>query len=584
MDIYNDTINWLNEYDEDIPDQADYFFQEDYDNLNVDIKIPTSINEDVKEGDPFKIELMDIDKFIKYNPSTKEITNPSFFKASGGPTSDGLLSNEIFGITQFDRANIYGYIDLVEWFIQPSCFKALTRLDRKFTDIIYGNKLYSIDKDGKLYEDPEHGGTGIKWIKDNFEKFNFYKEDSTSIRRDNKISYILRNYKLGRLFINKWIVIPPYYRDVNTSGKYTGVGQINKLYVNLIVAARALRENNDYGLSIADSTCGRIQDTLKTIYDWFCGNANPSIVDKGTGLSGKFGLIKRANLSKTSDYSSRLVLTAPELKVETKDDLMSSLDKTCCPLPAIVADFYPFMMFHMRRTIDTLIEGYYNEYSFDKDKLFNDDIIDKQLKKFLYSYDTRFFPFEIEEAYRLGDDKKTSVKILPKLQISEIEKRYLTWTDIIFIAAHAASEGKIISFTRYPIDSSYNTIYTGIEIASTKETEPLTVFGKFYKFYPKIRDKDINTHTKDKFIDTIQVSNLYLEGMGADYDGDTGVIKGSFFKETNEELKKFMNSKGNFINLGCENIRKSSKEAVQSMYNFTKVLPEDLNKLTAPQF
>ena len=72
--------------------------------------------------------------------------------------------------------------------------------------------------------------------------------------------------------------------------------------------------------------------------------------------------------------------------------------------------------------------------------------------------------------------------------------------------------------------------------------------------------------------------------MGADYDGDTGVMKGSFFKETNEELADFVDSKANFIDLGCSNIRVSSNEAIQSLYNLTKVLNADEDKLTNPEF
>ena len=82
----------------------------------------------------------------------------------------------------------------------------------------------------------------------------------------------------------------------------------------------------------------------------------------------------------------------------------------------------------------------------------------------------------------------------------------------------------------------------------------------------------------------MQVCNLYLKGMGADYDGDTGMVKGSFFKETNDELASFVNSKANYINAGCENIRVSSNEAVQAIYSLTKVLNKDKNRLTNPIF
>lgn len=596
------------------PEQTDILYPNQLDILEIFKLIEfnavaNSINEasynDIVDKETFKVEVMDQEKFIKNN-DVQEVTNPAFFGTSGAPTPDGLLSNEIFGITQADRSGIFAYIDLVEDFIDPSCYKTLTKLDKKFVAIIHATQRYSINEIGELVEDSEHGGTGIKWLKQNFGKLSFVKPTSTSRRRDVKVEYIKRNYEKGRLFINKYLVIPPYYRDVNTTGQYTGVGQINKLYVNLITAAKSLRENNDYGMSMADTTCARVQETLRTIYDWFCGNNNPNITDKGTGLSGKMGIIRRANISKTSDYSSRLVLSAPELKVETANDLMVNLDKSACPLAAVTADFYPFMMYHIRKFFEMEFMNedkypvYYNGkliYAPLKNPMsaFNDDVIKKQLKQFLYSYDNRLIPIEVPIDYEaLGIDPKKGrfymswkgVKEAPNYgeNPESIAQRSLTWVDVIYMAAVESTEGKIMSFTRYPYDTFYNTIYTGINVSSTKETEPVYAYGKHYKFYPKIRQQYIGKPTKDKFVDTMQISNLYLKGMGADYDGDTGVMKGSFFDETNKELENFVNSKVNFVNMACTNIRTSSNEAVQSMYNLTKVLMSDQNKLTQPEF
>lgn len=44
----------------------------------------------------------------------------------------------------------------------------------------------------------------------------------------------------------------------------------------------------------------------------------------------------------------------------------------------------------------------------------------------------------------------------------------------------------------------------------------MEVNGIFYQWYPKFSDKDIGTETSDKFVDTMQMSNLYLAGLGAD--------------------------------------------------------------------
>lgn len=545
-----------------------------------------------------QLEVLDVPLYIKQN-DLKEITNPTFFSPSGAPTSDGLLSNEIFGMTQKERSGIYAYIDLAEYFIDPSCWKTLTKLDSKFKGIINGINKYIITPDGELVED-ETGNTSIKWLKQNFGKIKFKKTDSRT--RDMRIKYIMHNYNKGRMFINKYIVIPPYYRDVNTTGKHTGVGQINTFYVNLLTAARALKENNDYGLSMADTTCYRIQNTLKAIYDWFCGNSNSDIKDKGSGLGGKFGLI-RANMGYTSDYSSRLVLSAPNLNTNSVDDLMVTLDKSAIPLAAIAADFYPFMMFHIRKFFENELQNA-TSYEFVNDNgeqvsielaedpmaYFNDDMIKDHLKKFVYSHDTRFIPVELptkntDHTYymtfkgkRWDSVKDAELSSEPTLQ------RPLTWVDVIYVAAIRATDGKQISFTRYPYDSYFNTIYTGIEVATTKETEPIMLNGELYKFYPKIRLEDINAPSAQKFIDTMQISNLYLNGMGADYDGDMGQVKGSFFNETNQELANFTNSKANFINMACTNIRVSEKEAVQSLYNMTLVLRDDTGRLTDPKF
>lgn len=61
-------------------------------------------------------------------------------------------------------------------------------------------------------------------------------------------------------------------------------------------------------------------------------------------------------------------------------------------------------------------------------------------------------------------------------------------------------------------------------MSSTVETEPMIVNivgNKFYPKYPKIRQKDIGKDTSNMFIDSLNLSNLMLSGIGGDYDGET---------------------------------------------------------------
>ena len=184
--------------------------------------------------DHLKVELLDIDAFVKDN-NLKEITNPIFFNQNNTPTPDGLLSNEIFGITKDSRATTFAYINLHGYFLTPLAYKIWQRIDSKITSCVYGTETFKI-QDGRLVPDPD-GGTGLDFLRENFDKFEFQKNNSRI--RNKNIDFLLK-YK-DRLFIKNFIVIPAFYRDISTTDKYVGVGDINKLYNNILIATRSLK-------------------------------------------------------------------------------------------------------------------------------------------------------------------------------------------------------------------------------------------------------------------------------------------------------------------------------------------------------
>ena len=207
-------------------------------------------------------EAFDVEKFIKVN-ELKEVSDPVFFNGPT-PSPKGLLSNEIFGITKAERSGIYAYIELGGDFIQPLPYKTLCSLNSKIEHIVHGTDTFSINAEGDIVQDP-NGNTGIDWLKKNFNKIKFKQTESSD--RTKKIKYIEK--VKDKMWTSKCIVIPAYYRDVDTKQASIGVGEINKLYSALIIASRSLKDSADYGLSLSDATKGRIQETLKQIFDWF---------------------------------------------------------------------------------------------------------------------------------------------------------------------------------------------------------------------------------------------------------------------------------------------------------------------------
>lgn len=553
------------------------------------------------------VYLQDPDDFIKKNPSTKEITSSIFFTKFGQPDPEGLLSNEIFGLTKEERSGIYGYIDLHDYFLQPLAYKKLYRLDRKFKEIVFGTKRYTISSTGELIEDDEKGKTGLKWLRSNFDSIKLKANGSDA--RKKHINWIKDNRKI--LFINKLLVLPAYYRDVNTeSSGMVSVGEINELYANIISNVRGIRDTQDFGIDVSDSIRGRIQEGILAVYDWLCGNAN-SLLEGSTGLSKKNGIIRRAGLSKTTDFGARLVISAPDLKVETLDDMLVDCQHAAVPLASLLANFLPFIIFQVKRWIDNELTGDIAAYNRKTGKVeyitiddiqmqFTEDVIKDQIDNFIHGYSDRLAPFTVkwngrdinlkfQGTYATDKDNeqgiKTGTNIVDKqnLTTGDID-RVITWCDIFYMAAVEATRDKCVLITRYPIDSMYNQFPSQIVVASTNETEPMYYKGTYYKYYPKIRPEDIGSNTSNTFVDTLRVSNLMLKIILGDYDGDQVSVKGVFTEEANDECIKYINSKLNYIGMDGKTIRITQNEAVQAIYTLTLTMSADQSKLKDPVF
>ena len=335
------------------------------------------------------------------------------------------------------------------------------------------------------------------------------------------------------MFITKYLIIPAYYRDVDTSQKgKTNIGSINKLYARLINNARALTSTKDMGFDNTGAICGSTQETLVTIYDWFVGNTNKSIQEPGTGISGKFGILRMANMSKTTDYSSRLVISSADLKVEFTDDMRVDLDHTLIPLAVAIGNYRPFMLFHVKHFFENEFSNLVKYPVRDKTgKIeyltpkyvqleFSDERIETEMKRFVHGYSNRFIPIPIhveenDKTYYLQFKGRSNMNniITPS---DEFFKRDLTWCDVFYMCAEEIVRDRMILITRYPIESQYSQIPTGIRVASTEKTEPVYFNDTYYPYYPMIRQSDLGKDTSGTFVDICIMSNLLIGGLGAD--------------------------------------------------------------------
>lgn len=425
--------------------------------------MPELINEN-----HLRVNLIDPDKLVKAN-DLKEITNPVFFVRNSVPTSDGLLSNEIFGITKYDRANTFAYIDLGEYFINPLIYKMWCKIDSNIKLCVHGINNFIINDNGELVQDPE-GECGIEFLRKNADKFKLRRTNSR--QRDMRVNFIEKYMGTSEMFIRKFIVCPAYYRDINTENGHVDLGEINALYRNLLIFVKALKESSSYGLNLNEATRGRIQETLVQIYDWF-GSGTTVNGNKTTNvIPGKTGVLRRAVMTKTTDYASRLVLSAPELKVEKLDDIEADLDYSVLPLASALVNFLPFIVYHIRRffenefsgdaTIPSIKNGKVDAYLHPKDyqEEFSDERIKKEIDRFCTGFSNRFITVYVPtvegkklplkfKGYNMTEEEfaKSDISKLP------IMERHLTWCDLFYQAAVEVTKDKHIMVTRYPINS-----------------------------------------------------------------------------------------------------------------------------------
>ena len=205
---------------------------------------------------------------------------------------------------------------------------------------------------------------------------------------------------------------------------------------------------------------------------------------------------------------------------------------------------------------------------------FTDEYLTKKVKYFMKSYEDRFSLVEIpvKEPKDLGGREYVTLNTEGHSldNGSVLFSRDLTWADLLYRAAIAVVKDKHIVVTRYPVLSYFGSYVSKIHVMSTIKTIKVEVDNYDYENYPIIDLSIPKNQVSTIFIDTLNMCNLLLEGLGGDYDGDQVTIKGVFSQEANLEAENIMTSPSYIIDVYGKNTRGSTKEALEAAYQITK--------------
>ena len=297
-----------------------------------------------------KLDMFDVDKFVELN-HCRQVTSPVLFGANKMPNPEGLLSYEIFGYSEDERKNRFGYIDLKDHYIHPIVYAMLSARMGSIKYILSGAKKCIIS-DGKITivpDDTPGAGNGLQFIYDNFDKINWINEleenEIASIDRKTRLKF-LKTLKKEEFFITKWLVLPAHYREEAADATTMG-DVINQLYKNLISATHSMKSGFTFDI-FGNTTKMRVQELLLQIYQTTMTPVSGKSIDIKTGeVKGvsKNSILLRNVLGKTIDHGANTVIVAPLISdAATIHDIPVPFGSSLLPLPTCIALFNPFFI------------------------------------------------------------------------------------------------------------------------------------------------------------------------------------------------------------------------------------------------
>lgn len=543
-----------------------------------------------------KIDLLDIQSFIDLN-GLSEVSSPIIFQRGGVPTQNGLLSNEIFGMNVKKRKQTFAYIDIKTHLFHPHVYKALTRVYPSIDKIIAGQKYVSI-KNGQIVDDPMSGDTGLEFIYEHWNEIEWERTADEAAMRKERLDMISKNPR-AMLFTDKFLVIPVFYRDNNSSGGGAETDPLNTIYSKIIRMATAIQGRDMFDFSYHGNIFA-LQRLILELYETFKKK-----------LEKKNGIIRKYLMGKNVSYCTRSVISNPLYHSNSPDTIEIPFDTVGIPLGQACVLAYPFIV----RWLKSFFEREFIEvkevktlrYAKDGDEVivnmpvykpeiyFDEKYIRNLVDSYISDPEGRFDP--IQFPVLLEGEKKPifmnvaftgkRLKVGSNEKLSDIADRPLTVTDVLYMAACDALKDKHVVVTRYPVDNVHNMFVAKCRPISTSRTERVMINGEIYEYYPHVDRSVPRNRMHIRFIDSTQFSNSHLAGMGGDYDGDQITLKLVWSQDANAECAAMMSSKMYYINSQGQNVCVMQFEVPQTIYDMTKdpdsngvpIIPEISNPL-----
>jgi hypothetical protein len=253
---------------------------------------------------PFNLTLLDL------TPAKLQHMRPvkSLLSFEGTGTNfhpDGLFSTEIFGRVGDELRNQrFSYIDIKVPILHPIVFRALVELKQLYAGIMAGTD-YAIFDDSVgdfVRSDAMHGKTGYQFFIGNWKKIKY--TDTKSVTREHNIRLVQKYADSAQT--SKVVVLPAGLRDMEMGADgRPQENEVNTLYRKLIATSNTVSDVSlSHNPEVVNNTRYNLQRTFNDIYDTF-----------EEMLQGKRKLVQNRWVARRIFNGTRNVITAASEKI-----------------------------------------------------------------------------------------------------------------------------------------------------------------------------------------------------------------------------------------------------------------------------
>lgn len=482
----------------------------------------------------------------------------TFDGASGEFHDEGLYSTAIFGrVGSPDRDERFGRIDLRVRIFHPAFYERLGMVKRLYRDILDGTATAIYDKDEKDFvrDTGPDADTGYAFFMEHFDKLDLKKNSSN--RRSENIDFILS--RKSRATMKNLVVIPAGVRDVEVdeNGR-PRKDEINDFYTRVLSIANSIVTSTDMGTSAYDqvrrSLTHAVYDLYKHIENFIGGE--------------KF--IAQKVVSRRIHDSTRSVLTSMNTGgLYLGSPNTPTFDSSSVGIHQVATAYAPLVIGWLRRGVlekvvqaDEGLVPLVNPKSFAMEyvelkpmtrmKFTSEDGV-RSLIHQLSNIQDRHAPVMVDDHYlALVYQDSQYFKVFDDIGElpSHLDKNFvrpMSLIEMIYLSGYNRWGKLYHTITRYPVNGE-DSIYPARTYCKTTATG-LMLRELDDAWDPKVDDDlsylafEYPDRTVDIFHDGLAVSPARLDGLGADFDGDTGNNVSIQSREATREIEAYLKTR-----------------------------------------